>query len=80
MMHDLRGVYIVAREGRYVTGHTIHFLGSIDTPRGRPTVRKFTKCSLKFVIEDASNFIDDPKVYELSNRPQPIALEQTCLP
>ena len=66
MTHDLRGIYIVAREGDSVTGHTIHFLGSVDAPRGRPSVRKFTKCSLEFDIKDALHFIDDPKVYELS--------------
>ena len=58
--HDLRGVYVVHRDGDKVTGHYI------SRSRGRFHVHKFTNCRLAWVVEQAERLIHEPPVYFLT--------------
>tara|TARA_R100001079_G_scaffold20339_1_gene10155 strand:- start:2412 stop:2633 length:222 start_codon:yes stop_codon:yes gene_type:complete len=58
--HDLRGVYVIHRDGDKVTGHYI------SRSRGRFHIHKFTNCTLESVVEQAERLIHEPPVYFLT--------------
>lgn len=58
--HDLRGVYVVHRDGDKVTGHYI------SRSRGRFHIHKFTNCALESIVEQAARLIHEPPVYFLT--------------
>ena len=61
--HDLRGVYVIHRDGDKVTGHYI----ACSYPRSsRFAIHKFTNCTLESIVEQAERLIHEPPVYFLT--------------
>lgn len=59
--HDLRAIYIIDTDpAGKVTGHYISFKGN------RRIVHKFTHCRLDLVVEQASEVIHNPTIYNLT--------------
>tara|TARA_R110002110_G_scaffold398493_1_gene614038 strand:- start:263 stop:481 length:219 start_codon:yes stop_codon:yes gene_type:complete len=53
-----RGVYVTRKEGEKVWGFMAYVRGN-----GRTITRKFTNCTMAFVMGDAERLIHEPKVF-----------------
>jgi len=56
------GVYVTAKQGETVSGITIH------RSSGRIVTRKFTRCTLSLVLENARRVIHEPLVFMCTER------------
>lgn len=56
------GVYVTAKQGDKVSGVTIHRVS------GRVVTRKFTRCTLSRVLENARLVIHEPTVFICTGR------------